>query len=64
MVVGVTSKQKASKLVLKGSSIENTDEILEVLNQLETPCFLLDLNTNPQFGRRISKVENSLLIKR
>lgn len=64
LVVGVTSKQKASKLILKGRSLENTDEIWEILNRLETPCFLLDLNANPRFGRRISKVENSLLVKR
>jgi len=64
LVVGVSSKQKFSKLFFKGSSIENADKIWEVLNALNTPCFLLDLTRFGNFIPRLSKIKDSLLIKR
>ncbi len=64
LVVGIVSKQKTLKLLSKGSHLENTDEIWEVLNTLETPCFLLDLNTNAHFTKQLSLVNNSELIRR
>lgn len=64
LVVGVFSKQKIKKQVANDNSIENADEIWEVLNTLNMPCFLLNLNQFIKFIKRLSKVENSLLIKR
>ncbi|HOJ48964.1 MAG TPA: hypothetical protein PLD48_08930 [Bacillota bacterium] len=64
LVVGVASKQKFSKLIFKGSSIEDADKIWEVLNTLNTPCFLLDLTRFGHFIPRLFKIKNSFLIKR
>lgn len=64
LVVGVVSKQKTLKLFSKRSKLENIDKIWDALNALETPCFLLDLNTNINFIKQISLVKNSELIRR
>ncbi len=64
LVVGITSKQNAENIFVKGMEIQDVDLLVSAIESLEISYFLLDLHKNLIFTKPLKLIKNSELIKR
>lgn len=64
LVVAVSFKQKSGKEFGEGAQSYDVEKIEEVLSSLNMPYFILDLQRNGVFLKKLAAVKNSELIIR
>ncbi|MPN32019.1 hypothetical protein SDC9_179494 [bioreactor metagenome] len=64
LVVAVASKQKLGKVFWKGAHIYDVDKIEEILIELNMPYFILDLQQNAIYFKKLAAIKHSELIRR